>query len=396
MPRRCAALALGALTLSSLAHPAAGVPDPTEVDRARATTVSLQVLPPIHHHGATPRRSRTASTVVVATVAPPRAGRLITLQQRAGQTWRPESTLATDAAGRVKFLVPTRRRDPGSYRAIVSSSKRLLPGTSDVISDQWGAADFTDEFTGGTLSPAWDHRIQFYNPWGGRSCSKGSPAAVSVFDGALHLSSMPDPAAASACPAVDRSGAALGDFPFRLNGHVSTQDSFDFRYGVAAARMKFQRSPGAHPSFWLQPRGLLTTGPTPWGAEIDVVEWYGRVGNRDRLASTVHAPLPGGDKRQIGGAVPRPGRFLTSRSDTWWRNYHVFSVEWTPTEYIFRINDREVWRTDQGISHEPEFLILSMLSSDFELPRLGDRQGTTQTASVDWVKVWQADAGSGS
>ena len=47
-------------------------------------------------------------------------------------------------------------------------------------------------------------------------------------------------------------------------------------------------------------------------------------------------------------------------------------------------------RTDQGISHDPEFLILSMLSSDFELPALANRQGLTQTASVDWVKFWQA------
>ena len=88
--------------------------------------------------------------------------------------------------------------------------------------------------------------------------------------------------------------------------------------------------------------------------------------------------------------MSRPSRFLTSRSDTWWRNYHVFSVEWTPTEYVFRINGHEVWRTDDGVSHHPEFLILSMLSSDFELPRLGHRQDDVQTASVDWVKVWEA------
>jgi len=154
--------------------------------------------------------------------------------------------------------------------------------------------------------------------------------------------------------------------------------------------MKFQQNPGAHAAFWLQPRGLLPFGTTPWGAEVDVVEWYGAKDGKPRLSSAVHAPSPSGEKIQYGGHVSKPHRFLTARPDSWWRNYHVFSVEWTPTEYIFRISGHEVWRTDQGISHNPEFLILSMLSSDFELPEAANLQGLTQTASVDWVKVWQA------
>ena len=198
---------------------------------------------------------------------------------------------------------------------------------------------------------------------------------------------MPDPTVTEMCTASDADGNVIGQFPYRLNGHISTQHSADFLYGVAAARMKFQRNPGAHAAFWLQPRGLLDAGPTPWGAEIDVVEWYGAKNGRARLSSAVHAPLPSGEKVQFGGAVSKPDRFLASRSDAWWRSYHVFSVEWTPREYVFRIGGREVWRTDQGISHDPEFLILSMLSSDFELPEAANVQGLTQTASVDWVKV---------
>ena len=45
----------------------------------------------------------------------------------------------------------------------------------------------------------------------------------------------------------------------------------------------------------------------------------------------------------------------------------MFSVEWTPTEYVFRIDGRETWRTSEGISHHPQFLILSQLTSDYEL-----------------------------
>ena len=64
-------------------------------------------------------------------------------------------------------------------------------------------------------------------------------------------------------------------------------------------------------------------------------------------------------------------------------------MQWTAREYIFRISGHEVWRTDRGVSHHPEFLILSMLSSDFELPSLAAEGLQEQSASVDWVKVWQ-------
>ena len=132
--------------------------------------------------------------------------------------------------------------------------------------------------------------------------------------------------------------------------------------------MKFQQGRGQHAAFWLQPRGLLTQGTTPWGAEIDVVEWYGSDDRRGGLTSTVYRPTPAGERVAIDSDIGNPDQFLASRSDAWWTSYHVFSVEWTPTEYVFRIDGHETWRTSEGISHYPQFLIVSMLSSDFELP----------------------------
>jgi beta-glucanase (GH16 family) len=387
-----ALLSVLSILLVALLHPtpAGAATDEPARHLFRDQSVHLQVLPPIRQPGRNAAPSSDAMTVVTATVTPVQAGRSIALERRTGHGWQPQATLATNADGRAEFFVPTRRAE-ATYRAVAQSYRGLTPKRSSaVVSGSWGAPDFADEFDGTSLSPAWEHRIQFYNPWGGRACSKGSPAAVHVGDGVLQLSSMADPTATELCTATDQDGNVLGQYPYRDNGHISTQHSADFLYGVAAARMKFQRDPGAHAAFWLQPRGLLDTGPTPWGAEIDVVEWYGSQNGRARMSSAVHAPLPDGEKIQYGGAVSKPDQFLVSRSDAWWRNYHVFSVEWTPTEYVFRISGHEVWRTDQGISHDPEFLILSMLSSDFELPALANRQGLTQTASVDWVKFWQA------
>ena len=142
----------------------------------------------------------------------------------------------------------------------------------------------------------------------------------------------------------------------------------------------------------MQPRGLLETGPTPWGAEIDVVEWYGAARGRERMLSAVHRHAARSDElTSVGGPIENPDRFLAGRSDRWWTGYHVFSVEWTPREYVFRIDGQETTRITSGVSHHPEFLILSMLSSDFELDLIDD-EDLPQYLDVDWVAAWSRSA----
>ena len=384
-------LVLGADPLPP-AH-AHGGPVASQAEQRR--TARLTVLPPIAHVGAAPAPSRNALTALVAELSPARAGRPLVVERRHHGRWRAVERTRQRANGRAEVTVRTRVAGrPVRYR-VTAPSWRGLPAsrTNGVWSTAWGAPGFVDEFAGGALSSAWEHRIQFRNPWGGRSCSKGDPSAVAVGDGALRLSVLPDVAEAAAsgpCYPSDDEGNHLGDVPYayRLNGHVSTQQSADFQYGVAAARMRFPRSRGQHAAFWLQPRGLLPDRPTPWGAEIDVVEWFGSSGPRDALASAVYRPTPDGSTVRIGGRYDDPDRFLDSPSDTWWDNYHVFSVEWTPTEYVFRIDGRETWRTSEGISHHPQFLILSQLSSDYELEDNPD--ATPMHADVDWVQFWRA------
>ena len=71
-----------------------------------------------------------------------------------------------------------------------------------------------------------------------------------------------------------------------------------------------------------------------------------------------------------------------------YRNFHVFSVQWTPTRLIFRIDGKETWRIGGRISRVQQYLKLSLLSSDYELPSIADRQ-LPQHMYVDWVRVWE-------
>jgi beta-glucanase (GH16 family) len=193
---------------------------------------------------------------------------------------------------------------------------------------------------------------------------------------------MKDPSRSTKCPAL-KNGQVAGYHDFRLNGHVGTDKSFSFRYGVAAARIKYPRLRGQHGSFWMQPVGGMYPGGS--GHEIDVTEFFGRTHHRSGLFSYIHR-YEGG--RVVKTGVNVPDTFLHGPRDGWGKNFHVFSVQWTPRRLVFRIDGKETWRIGGAVSQVRQFLILSLLSSDYELPSIQDRQ-LPQHMYVDWVRVWE-------
>ena len=179
---------------------------------------------------------------------------------------------------------------------------------------------------------------------------------------------------------------------YYLNGQVSTQHvPHAFTRGTFAARIKFPRQRGQHGGFWMQPvRSRYLPGrPARSGAEIDVVEFFGKGYPEGGLASFLYNYGIERGTKKIGGVWPRATRML-GRRDAWWKSYHVFSLEWTERSYTFSVDGRVHWRTGRGVSGIDEYLILSMLTSDWELlqaKRLGIRPRGTM--KVDWVRVWQ-------
>jgi beta-glucanase (GH16 family) len=240
------------------------------------------------------------------------------------------------------------------------------------------------------MSTDWLNRGEDYNPEGLRACSRASGEAVEVKGGTIGLSVILDQARADEqCHAKDAKGKAIGSFDYRLNGHVMTNGHY-FRYGVLAARIKFHERQGQHASLWMQPAiSESTTDSGKGGTEIDVIEWFGDGVKQGGLASFIYMLTPDGPEK-VGGMLENPGQYLTGQDDSWFEDYHVFSVEWTPEEYIFRIDGQETWRTSKGISHQPEYPILSLLSSDYELDNLGKTSNLPQTMDVDWLKFWEA------
>ena len=55
---------------------------------------------------------------------------------------------------------------------------------------------------------------------------------------------------------------------------------------------------------------------------------------------------------------------------------------------IFRIDGKETWRTSARVSKAQQYLILSLLASDYEALEMTDKQ-LPQHMYVDWVRVWE-------
>jgi len=177
------------------------------------------------------------------------------------------------------------------------------------------------------------------------------------------------------------------------NGMISTHKKFEPLYGVIAGRIRFPRMQGQHGSLWMQPaKGeKIADNPARSGAEIDIIEWFGERWDAG-TASNLYWPGTKDGKFDVkanhaGGTkdfkVLPKGQLPSD-------DFHVYSVEWSPKGYIFRMDGKETYRIAEGVSQVPQYLILSLFSADWEAPRL-DRKKLPNSMDVDWVRVWQAD-----
>ena len=360
-------------------------PASTSVTKKASQKISLEVLPQIVQQGKRTASADSAKGAVTATIKPVKVGRKVVLERLVGTSWKKVGTAKQEKSGRANFsAVVSKGGAAVTYRVTAQKFKGLKKVSSSAAdTTQWLAPTFTDEFSGSTLSPVWSMRGQDYEAQSKRKCSKGDPKAVKVGGGALRLSVIKDKSAKGKCKASSRKQNKK--ISYRLNGHVGTENAFDFRYGVAAARIKMQKSQGQHASFWSQPNG--GNGPGSDGHEIDIIEYFGDKHPQGGLTSFIHW-YKGKKLIKTGSWIKDSKSFLKNNKDGWSKNYHVFSVQWTPKTIIFRIDGKETWRTSARVSKARQYLILSLLASDYEALEMSDKK-LPQHMYVDWVRVWE-------
>lgn len=219
-----------------------------------------------------------------------------------------------------------------------------------------------DDFDGKALDPAkWEVRGV-----GPRNLGFVSAEAVKVEDGYLKLS------------ALRKDGQIL-------LGAVGTQNHFMTRYGFYECRAQLQKQAGVWGAFWIQSPDIAKgEDPAVYGAEIDIMECFKKLGT-DIVSHNVHWAY--GPHQQTTHGMQS---YLKGVST----GFHTFGLEWTPRKYVFFVDGYKFYEVTKGISHIPEYLILSM-----EIP--ADPQEIHHTVfpdvfTIDYVKVYQKKKSVGS
>lgn len=362
---------------------AAGKKGGKQSTRSGAVRATLASLPPIVQPGTSPASPHDTGSLV-ATFSPASPGQTVLLERRTPTGWKVVDRAREDAWGSAAF-------DPraGTYRASTTSRGRTW-ATGTVTTKRWAPA-FEDTFSGTDLDlTVWnDQKREHESVYAPRTCARVDPAARRVDDGVLHLGVALDPARAG-LPCAYTHPRSSGTSPYLLNSQVATEHTRSFRHGIVAARIKPQQAKGMHSGFWLLPQGTKYVDGVPaGGTEIDVMEFFGDNGRgTETVGSHIHYYEAGWSKVSLGDMFPTLRRSLGAKR-SWWEEFHVFSVEWTPSEYVFRIDGREYYREARAVSQAPQYLVLSNLTSDYELGELtADELG--DTAQVDWVRVFDA------
>jgi beta-glucanase (GH16 family) len=177
-------------------------------------------------------------------------------------------------------------------------------------------------------------------------------------------------------------------------GMVGTQGLFQQKYCYFEARIKVERLEGHHGSFWLQSPtyGKILDNPGEAGAEIDIIEYFGSGrGDRGSAVNIYWNPYPKPARATPAKLDLDP--ILGKRTDATkpskelCDDFHVFALRWTDKEYFFFIGGKEVYRTSAGLSHQPQFIVLSLLCSDWERPSLKDAK-LPDAMVIDYVRVY--------
>ncbi|WP_438348048.1 glycoside hydrolase family 16 protein [Paenibacillus sp. FA6] len=175
-----------------------------------------------------------------------------------------------------------------------------------------------------------------------------------------------------------------------------TKDKADWTYGRFEFRAKLPIGQGMWPAIWMMPTDMDKYGGWPSSGEIDIMESLGHA--PDQVHGTLH----------MGNPHYYKGGQMKLNEGSFAEKFHVFALEWTPTEMRWYVDDKEYYHTsswftrkDEKANNEPgaapfnrEFYIQLNLAVGGNWPGYPDE--TTifpQTFEIDYVRVYQPDHG---
>jgi Glycosyl hydrolases family 16 len=316
----------------------------------------------------------------VVTFRPARPGAAIRIQRLVGNTWTTVlgGSGRQDSAGNFKFkgIAAGSVSDPRTFRAVAAPGAGAPNKISSAVVPAYWAKNFDDNFSDATASnQQWASRPSVSDT--NRECMWPYQDMFSVADGVATLAIQKQ----SATTNPDGVSCPAGFWRTAVVGTANGTPSFTQQNGVFAARIKFHSALGAHGGFWLQGLG-------PQSTEVDM-EYFGDGRPDGGITNFVHV-VNGSTITSSGGMQPGY-RAILGAGHTPSNGWHVYSVQWGPTGYIFRVDGVVTFSTNKPrVAAVPEELMLSLVTSSYEVPYLTKAHKTTAAMQVDWVRTWQS------
>lgn len=170
----------------------------------------------------------------------------------------------------------------------------------------------------------------------------------------------------------------------QISGAMTTQGKFETTYGYFEIRMIPHKAEGLMGAFWLMcgdmgDKDAADDGTAKNGCEIDIIETFY---HRKDPSHTIHWD---------GYTHTKSHHFNNSgRDDIFDGNYHTFAFRWSPTEYVFLIDDVVTGKTNEvDICDQPGYLLISShFNTNAGTLPIGAGEHTDMV--VDYVRVYQS------
>ena len=238
---------------------------------------------------------------------------------------------------------------------------------------------FSDEFEGEGLDlQKWRHQST-----GLRRQAYNTPGAVKVAGGNLTISTF-----------------TIGSTHY--TGMVATAETFLYSYGYIEARINYDTSPGMWSALWMQSptmtdSAIYSTDSNLAGTEIDICEHRAVNASSTNISAQIV-----GNLHWNGYGVDHQSTGYTSPNLDLGGGYHIYGMEWSPTQQKFYIDGVLRWTVNNGtgspVSNRSEFIWLSSevensASVDWAGPipvgGYGSLDTTTTKMVVDYVRLYQ-------
>lgn len=248
---------------------------------------------------------------------------------------------------------------------------------------------FYDDFDGDSLNTAkWD----LCPEWDRQGRSSWRDDMVSVNGGMLRLKFKRDPEIGRE---KSRNNTIANDWIRAGAIRTMTKDMhvlFDNTFGYYEARIKFPVVRGTWGAFWLM-------SPTQWmlkdegidGTEIDIVETLHNHEGRYNAALNWNGYGPSLKNVHSSNISQPSGNDVPV--DIFDGEFHTFALDWSPSEYIFYVDGKVLWRVDggakfknSGINQNPNYIKLTVEGSSWVGALPADF--TDAEMLVDYVKVY--------